>query len=66
MVLDACVLFLSAACDPPDTLHSLTKPLACRGALFLWIGVFLVAAIGYGTTEDAKFLGETGGDKRMY
>lgn len=34
--------------------------------LFLWIGVFFVAAIGYGTTDDPKFLGETGGDKRMY
>ena len=32
--------------------------------LFLWIGVFTVAAIGYGTTDDAKFLGETDGDKR--
>jgi photosystem II protein len=34
--------------------------------LFLWIGVFAVAAIGYGTTDDAKFLGETDGDKRIY
>ena len=32
--------------------------------LFLWIGVFAVAAIGYGTTDDARFLGETDGDKR--
>ena len=32
--------------------------------LFLWIGVFLVAALGYGTADDARFLGETDGDKR--
>jgi photosystem II protein len=35
-------------------------------ALFLWIGVFLIAAIGYGTTDDSKYLGETGGDKSIY
>lgn len=46
--------------------QAITQMLLCRGALFLWIGVFLIAAIGYGTTDDPKFLGETGGDKRLY
>ena len=32
--------------------------------LALWVGVFLAAAIGYGTTDDSKYLGEVKGDKR--
>ena len=32
--------------------------------LALWVGVFLAAAIGYGTTGDSKYLGEVKGDKR--
>jgi photosystem II protein len=35
-------------------------------ALALWVGVFLAAAIGYGTTDDSKYLGETKGDKRIF
>ena len=34
------------------------NPQYAGAGLFLWIGVFLVAAIGYGSTQDARFYGE--------
>lgn len=42
------------------------NPQYAGAGLFLWIGVFLVAAIGYGSTQDARFYGELEGNEDIY
>ena len=53
----ACLLFCLTSSD--GSTHCPTgQPLNTQyagAALFLWIGVFLVAAIGYGSTQDPKY-----------